>query len=210
MENKRDNNNDNNSNNNNITPEITFEKILNEKNANILNDNNNDNNSDRINKSPFLYLLQIATSTKKKNVKVNNDKISNLSLYSSEIKKEEFTPQDIELFIKEIIEKNDNTFLSGDTNLFEFLLSKYLNINKEQVKNVENFEFKIDLKLDEYNFLNEFGLKMPNLINLNLSNSFLKNISNIGISFKNLKYLDVTNCQLEEIEGIEKNLKERN
>ena len=38
--------------------------------------------------------------------------------------------------------------------------------------------------LDTYNFLNEFGLRMPNLISLNLSNSILKNISNIGISFK--------------------------
>ena len=44
----------------------------------------------------------------------------------AEIKKDEFTPQDIDIFMKEIVEKNDNTFLSGDTNLFEFLISKYL------------------------------------------------------------------------------------
>ncbi len=76
--------------------------------------------------------------------------------------------------MKEIIEKNNNTFLSGDTNLFEFLLSKYLNIEKNDIKTVKEFEFKIDLQFDEYNFLNEYGLKMPNLIRLNLKYSFEK------------------------------------
>jgi hypothetical protein len=188
----------------NIRPEILFEKIK----------TNTENNSD-IKKSPFLYLLQIATSSRKKknnniNLK-NNENISDSDLLSSnsnslyidsDIKKDEFTPQDIDNIMKQIVEKNDNTFLSGDTNLFEFLISKYLNIEKNNIKNVKEFEFKIDLQLDEYNFLNEYGLKMPNLISLNLSNSILKNISNIGISFKNLKILNVTNCQIDEIEGI--------
>jgi len=183
-----------------LKPEITFEKIIKDQNI---------ENSNDIKKSPFLYLLQIATNTKRKkninnlnNNENNSEKITGLNLYSENgIKKDEFTPQDIETFMKQIIEKNDNTFLSGDTNLFEFLISKYLSIEKNNVKDVKEFEFKIDLQFDEYNFLNEFGLRMPNLISLNLSNSILKNISNIGISFKNLKILNVTNCQIEEIEG---------
>ena len=57
------------------------------------------------------------------------------------------------------------------------------------------------MQIDDYNFLNEFGLKMPRLKKLNLENSILKNISNVGTSFKNLMLLNVADCQIEEIEG---------
>ena len=175
-----------------IKPDILFEKIL----------QNTENENPNIKKSPFLYLLQIATTKKKKNnLNAPNTGIgAGLPSLCSEsnIKKDEL---DIDTFMKDIVEKNDDTFLSGDTNLFEFLISKYLNIEKNCVKNVIEFEFKIDLQLDDYNLLNEFGLRMPDLIRMNLSNSILKNISNIGISFKNLKSLNVTNCQIEELES---------
>ena len=174
---------------------INFEKRTQSENENPNIKNPN------IKNSPFLYLLQIATQKKKKNNINPITGISALPSSESEIKKDEFSLQDIDTFMKDIVEKNDSTFLSGDTNLFEFLISKYLNIEKNCVENVKEFEFKIDLQLDDYNLLNEFGLRMPNLISLNLSNSFLKNISNIGISFKNLKILNVTNCQIEELEG---------
>lgn len=187
-----------NSNNNNSKlndkPQIILDKYVNE-------------NVD-IKKSPFLYLLQIATDERKFNQnrkKFNKENISgnNFSLYSNRQgnSNEEFISQDIDIYLREIIDKNDSKFLSGEENLFEFLIAKYLNIENEKIPEQESITLKIDLQLDDYNFLNEFGIKMPKLIKLNLENSIIKTISNIGTSFKNLKYLNVNNCQIEEIEG---------
>jgi len=157
--------------------------------------------------APFLFLLQIATN--ERNIKKsNNNKFDNLSgknisLYSNQEEKthENFFSQDIDVYLREIIDKNDHKFLSGEANLFEFLLAKHFNIHKEQISQQESISFKIDLQLDDYNFLNEFGIKMPCLVKLSLENSVLKSISNIGTSFRNLKSLNVSNCKIEEIEG---------
>lgn len=158
--------------------------------------------------SPLLYMLQIATDERKIR-KINTNKYANISvtnnisLYSSKSEnlKNDYYSQDIDIYLREIIDKNDNKFLSGEANLFEFLIAKYLNVDKDRIKLQESFKLKIDLELDNYNFLNEFGIKMPNLLKLDLENSMLKSILNIGTSFKNLKMLNVNNCQIEEIEG---------
>lgn len=160
-------------------------------------------NSNDLKQSPFLYLLQIATDERR--LKQNKNYLKRgFSLYSNDDKnnsENDFLNQDIEYYIREIVEKKDEKFLSGETNLFDFLISKYLNIEKEKISIQENLTLKIDLQVDDYNFLNEFGIKMPNLANLNLENSILKNISNVGISFKNLKVLNVCKCQIDELEG---------
>jgi len=178
----------------NDKPQIILDKYVNE-------------NVD-IKKSPFLYLLQIATDERKFNQKrkdINKENLSgnNFSLYSNreENNKEEYISQDIDIYLREIIDKNDSKFLSGEENLFEFLIAKYLNIENDKIPEQESIVLKIDLQMDDYNFLNEFGIKMPKLLKLNLENSIIKTISNIGTSFKNLKYLNVNNCQIEEIEG---------
>jgi len=162
-----------------------------------------------IKKSPLLYLLQIATQDRKINKNQKNK--NNLNLNGNEIplnskqeanKNEDYFITDIDIYLREIIDNNDTKFLSGEANLFEYLIAKYLNIEKEKISEQEKMDIKIDLQIDDYNFLNEFGIKMPKLINLNLENSILLNISNIGTSFKNLQYLNVNNCQIEELEGI--------
>jgi hypothetical protein len=184
------NSNNNNKKTENI-PKVYLDKYINE-------------NVD-IKKSPFLYLMQIATDEgklKQRNInnKINNLSGSNFSLYSNQ-EANSMISQDIDIYLREIIDKNDTKFLSGESNLFDFLIAKYLNIDKEKIPEQENITFQIDLQMDDYNFLNEFGLKMPKLIKLNLENSILKTISNIGTSFKNLQYLNINNCQIEELEG---------
>lgn len=161
-----------------------------------------------IKKSPLLYLLQIATQDRKINQKQKNKNNlnlcgNNLSINSKqEVKKnDDFLITDIDIYLREIIDNNDSKFLSGEANLFEHLIANYLNIEKEKISEQESIEIKIDLQIDDYNVLNEFGIKMPKLKNLNLENSILINISNIGTSFKNLQYLNVNNCQIEELEG---------
>jgi len=175
-------------------PQITLDKY---KNENV-----------ELNKSPLFYLLQIATDERKikQNNKNNNSNLStNISLYTDKeeiINSESFLSQDIDIFLSEIIDKNDSKFLNGEANLYDFLIAKYFNIEKENISNQESLTFKINLELDDFNFLNEFGIRMPKLSKLNLENSILKTISNIGISFKNLLCLNVNNCQIEELEGI--------
>ena len=184
------NSNNNNKKTENI-PKVYLDKFINE--------------NEDIKKSPFLYLMQIATDERKLkqrniNYKINNLSGSNFSLYSNQ-EANSMVSQDIDNYLREIIDKNDTKFLSGEANLFDFLIAKYLNIDNEKIPEQENITFQIDLQLDDYNFLNEFGLKMPKLIKLNLENSILKTISNIGTSFKNLQYLNINNCQIEELEG---------
>lgn len=185
----------NNNPNNKEIPKITFDKYINE--------------NGELNKSPLFYLLQIATDERK--IKQNNKNShnanlsTNISLYSDKkeiLNNESFLSQDIEIFLREIIDKNDSKFLSGEANLYDFLIAKYFNIEKENILHQETLTFKINLELDDYNFLNEFGIKMPKLLKLNLENSILKSISNLGTSFKNLICLNVNNCQIEELEGI--------
>ena len=195
-------------------------EILNTKSTNITLDKLISNNSE-IKNSPFLYLLKIAANDKNFNPKtrnkqsnaidLNNQQEKSISLHSTnnslcsfsndENIKNNFISQDIDVFMKDIIDKNDDKFLTGEINLFDFLIAKYLNIEIDQIPNQNNLTLRIDLQLDDYNFLNEFGLKMKNLTELNLSCSILKNTSNIGTSFKNLIILNVENCEIEDIEG---------
>lgn len=195
-------------------------EILNAKSTNITLDKLLSNNSD-IKNSPFLYLLKIAANDKNfnpktrnkqsKTIDLNNQQEKSISLHSTnnslcsfsndENTKNNFISQDIDVFMKDIIDKNDDKFLTGEINLFDFLIAKYLNIEIDQIPNQNNLTLRIDLQLDDYNFLNEFGLKMKNLTELNLSCSILKNTSNIGTSFKNLIILNVENCEIEDIEG---------
>ena len=52
--------------------------------------------------------------------------------------------------------------------------------------------------------LNQFGEFMPNLIELKLGDSLIQCINDIGTSFKNLKILNITNCNLKDLSGNKK------
>jgi hypothetical protein len=109
--------------------------------------------------------------------------------------------KEFENIIKEIIQTKNTDFIDGKINLIEYL------IQKTSSKDMENKNFRnvnqIQLKLyDNFPLLNEFGRYMPNITNLNLSGSLIKSIEDIGSTYVNLRHLNVSNCQLEDLTGI--------
>ncbi len=99
--------------------------------------------------SPFLYLLQIATDDRKLNrnkfdkLNANNSSGNNIPipLYGDISNNEnDFVSQDIDFYIREIVENNDKKFLNGDENIFEYLIAKYLNIEKDKITEQERFK----------------------------------------------------------------------
>ena len=101
-------------------------------------------------------------------------------------------------FMKQIIETQNENFLSGDINVIEFIIAKYLNIEISQVKEMQKLSIKIN---SDYNLLNQFGDHLPQLTELKLNNSQIIRVGDIGTSFRNLKILRVNNCGLKDLSG---------
>lgn len=95
--------------------------------------------------------------------------------------------------------KNSDEYLKGEANIVESLIVKYGNIKSEQINQLTELEIQIP---QNFGMLNDFGFYLPNLKILNLSKSKIKSIDEIGISFKQLEVLNVSQCELEDLSGI--------
>jgi hypothetical protein len=102
-------------------------------------------------------------------------------------------------FMKQIIDNNNENFLNGDLNVIEYIISKYTNVNIEDVKDIEKFSIKIQSDLA---LLNIFANYLPKLKELKLNDSRVLSITDLGSSFNNLITLHVNNCQLKDLSGI--------
>ena len=61
----------------------------------------------------------------------------------------------------------------------------------------------LTLKIDKnFNMMNDIGFRLPNLIELNLQNSDIESIIDIGTSFNKLEKLNVSNCGLNDLCGL--------
>jgi len=100
--------------------------------------------------------------------------------------------------LKQIIETKNSKFLDGDINLIEFILSKYTNMQKEDIKNFESISLKLSY---EYGLLNQFGMYLPMLKVLQLNKSIIPSIADIGSSFYNLKELYIVGTGLKDLNG---------
>src|SRR5690349_14220582 len=63
-------------------------------------------------------------------------------------------------FMKQIIDTNNENFLTGEINMIEYMISKYTNIDISEVKTLEKLSIKIN---SDFGLLNQFGQYMPNL-----------------------------------------------
>ena len=95
--------------------------------------------------------------------------------------------------------KNSDEFLKGEANIVESMIVKYGKIKIEQIKQLKKLVMQIP---QNFGMLNDFGFYLPNLKILNLSKSKIKSIDEIGISFKQLEVLNVSQCELEDLSGI--------
>lgn len=101
-------------------------------------------------------------------------------------------------FMKQIIETKNENFLSGDIKVIEFIISKYLKINISEVKEIDRLSIKIN---SDFGLLNQFSEYLPKLRELKLNYSVISSISDIGTNFKNLKILQICNCNLKDLSG---------
>ena len=102
-------------------------------------------------------------------------------------------------FMRQIVENENDKFLKGDINLIDYVLSKYLKININDLKNLNKLSITIS---GSYGLLNQFGQRLKELIYLKLNNSFIQSINDLGTNFKNLKILQMNDCKLKDLSGI--------
>lgn len=100
---------------------------------------------------------------------------------------------------KQIVTNENKNFLEGDINMIEYLISKYSCISISNVSQIIKLHLKINA---EYNMLNQFGEKLPNLKELKLNNSNIPSISDLGSNFSNLQLLNMDNCNLSDLTGL--------
>ena len=107
-------------------------------------------------------------------------------------------PREFDSLIKEIVETNNESFLQGNQNIIEYLISKHAITESEDLKKNSSISLKVK---ENFGMLNEFGQYLPNLEELNLNGSVLKSVEEIGTSFINLKILNITNCSVYDLSG---------
>lgn len=103
------------------------------------------------------------------------------------------------LFMKQIIDMKNNDFINGNIDVIEYILSKFLNLDMKNLKYLE----KISLRLShEFELLNQFGQRLPKLLDLRLNGSNIISVANIGTTFEILVVLQINNCKVNDLSGI--------
>ena len=126
------------------------------------------------------------------------DLINSNSINIRDIKRNDNQIKSFSVFMKQIVDSNNENFLNGDINIIEYIISKHTGIPLDEIKSLEKLSLKIN---KDFDILNQFGQYLPNLIELRLNYSGINSIEDIGSSFKNLKMLQITNCNMKELTG---------
>ena len=112
------------------------------------------------------------------------DLVHSNSIDIREVKKNNNTIKSFSSFMKQVVDSNNETFLTGEMNIIEYIISKNTGIPVGEIKSLEKLSLKIN---KDFDILNQFGQYLPNLIDLRLNFSVINSIEEIGSSFKNLK-----------------------
>ena len=102
-------------------------------------------------------------------------------------------------FMRQIIDSDNGKFLNGDINVIDYVLAKYLKMSIPDLLNLQKLTIRIN---GSYGLLNQFGQRLTNLKFLELNDSFIQSIEDLGSNFKNLKILQINNCKLKDLTGI--------
>ena len=186
--------------------------IIDENQNNLNNSKKNENiNNNLIEKSKenLQNLKYIFPFLKKElNNSENNNKENNYSLseYNKIVSSINKNKSNIN------INKNDEDILKGKTNIIDKVIYKHMPSSADsKVIKIHEGLTSLTLKIDKnFNMMNDIGFRLPNLIELNLQNSEIESIIDIGTSFNKLEKLNVSNCGLNDLSGLIcfKNLKE--
>ena len=101
--------------------------------------------------------------------------------------------------MRQIVENENDKFFNVDINLIDYVISKYLKIDINSLNTLNKLSIKVN---GSYGLLNQFGQRLINLIYLKLNDSFIQSIKDLGTNFKNLKIIQINNCQLKDLDGL--------
>jgi len=195
---------------------------LSSKNNHIIDENQNNLNSSKKNENinnnfiektkenlqnlKYIFpFLKEGLNNSENNNKDNNYSLSEYNKIVSSINKNESNIN---------INKNDEDILKGKTNIIDKVIYKHMPSSADsKVIKIHEGLTSLTLKIDKnFNMMNDIGFRLPNLIELNLQNSEIESIIDIGTSFNKLEKLNVSNCGLNDLSGLIcfKNLKELN
>lgn len=117
----------------------------------------------------------------------------------SNIEEEIRSNEEFNNVVSDIIEKEKVEYLQGDQNIIEMFICKYGQVNQKELNVIKSLTMN---NLPQgFGMLNDIGFRLPQLIELNLSHSQIKCISEIGISYDNLTTLIIQHCGLNDLSG---------
>ena len=186
--------------------------LIDENQNNLNNSKNNENTNNNLiekSKENLQNLKYIFPFLKEElNISENNNKENKYSLseYNKIVSSINKNKSNIN------ISKNDEDILKGKTNIIDKVIYKHMPSSADsKVIKIHEGLTSLTLKIDKnFNMMNDIGFRLPNLIELNLQNSEIESIIDIGTSFNKLEKLNVSNCGLNDLSGLIcfKNLKE--
>ena len=186
--------------------------LIDENQNNLNNSKNNENTNNNLiekSKEDLQNLKYIFPFLKEElNISENNNKENKYSLseYNKIVSSINKNKSNIN------INKNDEDILKGKTNIIDKVIYKHMPSSADsKVIKIHEGLTSLTLKIDKnFNMMNDIGFRLPNLIELNLQNSEIESIIDIGTSFNKLEKLNVSNCGLNDLSGLIcfKNLKE--
>jgi Leucine-rich repeat (LRR) protein len=177
--------------------------IIDENQNNLNNSKKNENINNLIEKSKenlqnlkyiFPFLKEELKNSENNN-KENNYSLSEYNKIVSSINRNESNIN---------INKNDEDILKGKTNIIDKVIYKHMPSSADsKVIKIHEGLTSLTLKIDKnFNMMNDIGFRLPNLIELNLQNSEIESIIDIGTSFNKLEKLNVSNCGLNDLSGL--------
>ena len=188
--------------------------LIDENQNNLNNSKNNENTNNNLiekSKEDLQNLKYIFPFLKEElNISENNNKENKYSLseYNKIVSSINKNKSNIN------INKNDEDILKGKTNIIDKVIYKHMPSSADsKVIKIHEGLTSLTLKIDKnFNMMNDIGFRLPNLIELNLQNSEIESIIDIGTSFNKLEKLNVSNCGLNDLSGLIcfKNLKQLN
>ena len=139
--------------------------------------------------------------TKKLQVKNETPCVDLISIRDLNSQSNDTSIRSFNSFFQQIIDSKNEHFLNGEINIIDYLIKKYSNISTTQseIKNLTKLSIKIQSDLG---ILNQFGEHLPKLEALSLNGSLIQKIEEIGCNFTNLRFLNVSNCMLEDLSGM--------
>lgn len=84
--------------------------------------------------------------------------------------------------------------------LNEKLLSQQLGVDKDDLALMPKIELRVNTR---YHNLQVTGEILTSLEHLKLSDSIIQNFRDIGTSFKNVRVLNVSRCELKDVNGMQ-------